>query len=87
MIIVDSIKLLDQYREDITSSDIILIPIYSDVNKHYTHNQISLLYTYVLNSNTPYIIPLNHTDTTSIQIDINDVYSLPTKIYVLNKIN
>jgi len=85
VIIVDSIKLLDQYREDITSSDIILIPIYSDVNKHYTHNRISLLYTYVINSNTTYIIPLNHTDTTNIPIDINEVYNLPTKIYVLNK--
>jgi len=43
-------------------SESIVIPIYSDVNKHRVFSRVSLLYIYIIDTQREFIIPINHSD-------------------------
>jgi len=60
--IVDSDLILNELKSKYKDSENIVIPIYSDVNKHRIHNRVSLLYIFNINSKSEYIIPIYHSD-------------------------
>jgi len=61
MIIDDELSLSELKAQYIDSENIV-IPVYSDINKHRIHNRVSLLYIYCLNTNNEFIIPINHSE-------------------------
>ena len=60
--IVDSKEILSALKNDYAQSDSIVIPIYSDIKKHRVINRVSLIYIYIIDSKTEYIILINHSD-------------------------
>ena len=68
--IVDNDQILRELTAQYKDSESIVIPIYSDVNKHRVYNRVSLLYIYIINTQNEYIIPINHSDKI---YDINDL--------------
>ena len=60
--IVDNNNILNTLKKGYESSPSIVIPIYSDVKKHRVVNRLSLLYVYIINTATEYVIPVNHSD-------------------------
>ena len=60
--IVDSEEILSALKREYAQSDSIVIPIYSDVKKHRVINRVSLIYIYIIDSKTEYIILINHSD-------------------------
>ena len=60
--IVDNDKILSALKKEYAQSDTIVIPIYSDINKHRINNKLSLLYIYIIDTETEYIILTNHSD-------------------------
>ena len=61
MIIVEGKDLLSKFLTRLHTSQLIVIPIYKDVNLHYSINNVLLIYVYVLRDKQGYIIPI-HTD-------------------------
>ena len=60
--IVDNKNILDTLKKEYANSPAIVIPIYSDINKHRVINRLSALYVYIINTNSDYMIPVNHSD-------------------------
>ena len=60
--VVDNINILNTLKNEYNNSDSIVIPIYSDVNKHRVINRLSLLYIYIIDTEKEYIIPVNHSE-------------------------
>ena len=61
------------------------IPMFSDIYNHYTHNRISFIYIYCIQSNLEYIVSFNHTDCLSIQRERLQELVSRQSIYVLSK--
>jgi len=62
MKIVDSNDILCTLKSEYENSESIVIPIYSDINKHRLVNRVSLIYMYILDTKNEYIILVNHSD-------------------------
>jgi len=60
--IVDNNDILSALKKEYAESDSIVIPIYSDIRKHRVVNELSLLYVYIINTQTQYTILVNHSD-------------------------
>ena len=60
--IVDNDKILSALKQEYAQSDSIVIPIYSDIKKHRLINMVSLIYIYIIDTKTEYIILVNHSD-------------------------
>ena len=60
--IVDNDLILSELKNNYSKSENIVIPIYSDINKHRLNNRVSVLYIYSLNTTKEYIIPIYHSD-------------------------
>lgn len=84
MIYVETSYEYETMCNDIKDSDVLIIPFYSDIYKHYARNRISFIYLYNIKNNTEYIIGANHNDLIPVLVDLNDFLNLPDTLYVLH---
>jgi len=81
--IIDNLDGFNVFLEDASKKNVLLIPIYSDINKHSVNNRISLLYIHVIGGNT-YVIPSNHSESL-VDKKLIDKIKLDGLVFVLNK--
>lgn len=84
MVYVETSSEYDLMCNDITNSNVLVIPFYSDIYKHYARNRISFIYLYNPKTDSEYIIGYNHNDLIPVLVDLNDFLKLPDSLYVLN---
>ena len=89
--IVDSEKILSALKQEYAQSESIVIPIYSDIRKHRVINRVSLLYIYIINTSSEYVIPVNHSDKVfsvdSLQFINNDMCKYTYSTGITNSVN
>ena len=85
MIIIESDVEFDRLKESLTKTDSFIIPMFSDVYKHSKYNNVSFIYICLLNDNLEYIVPFNHTDCITLEIERLNELTSPCDIYVLAK--
>ena len=89
--IVDTDQVLSELKALYNNSENIVIPIYSDVNKHRVHNRVSLLYIYTFREQREFIIPINHSDklynVTDLDFINNDANTYTYSAGIKNAIN
>ena len=69
MIIVESQNEKDQFLEYWNNEESVIIPIFSDLERHPMNNGLSFLY--VRFSNLDFILPFNHNDCEKLEIDLS----------------
>ena len=84
MLYVETTSEYKQMCNDIENNNVLLIPFYSDIYKHYARNRISFLYLYNLQNSNEYIISYNHNDLIPVTVDLSDFLNLPDTLYTLN---
>ena len=90
MIIVESRDSLSNLLIRLHTSPLIVIPIYKDVNLHYSINELLLIYVYIIKDKKGYILPINTDDCLNISHeDLSEFYKHlsdgSTPKYVINK--
>ncbi len=90
MIVVENKDLLFKFLNRLHTSPLIVIPIYKDINLHYSINELLLIYVYIIKDKLGYIIPVDVDD--CINISKEDLISFYTHLsdgstikYVINK--
>ena len=69
MIIVESQNEKEQFLEYWNNEESVIIPIFSDLERHPMNNGLSFLY--VRFSNLDFILPFNHNDCEKLEIDLS----------------
>lgn len=83
--IIDNENQFQILKSDIINSDIVLIPVYSDIYSHPQKNSISLFHIYSISSRNEYTILINHSELIY-KCDIIELFrDFDKKIYVPNK--
>jgi hypothetical protein len=85
MFVIESSSEFDRVKERLKNTDSFWIPMFSDVYKHYTHNQLSYVYIYCINEDLEYIVSFNHTDCLRIQRQRLQELASTCSIFVLAK--
>lgn len=84
MIIVDGIQLLEVAKSDLEGEDVVIIPVFMSKHYHPKMNKVSLLYIQALYSEKTYILPNEHYDCATSQMQYLDDFNFG-KIYVSKK--
>ena len=83
MIVIDSKQLYEEYLEQATHSDMIVVPVLSSIYKHPARNKVCLLYVYLLSNQQEYIFTLNHQESLYTDVKIDEI--LNNTVYVYSK--
>lgn len=83
--IIESDSDLKYVQESLERGDSFWIPMYSDVYKHYTNNDLSFVYIYSIADDQDYLIPLRHMDCLCLQRERIQELASPHSIFVLAK--
>ena len=84
MVYVETYNEYNDMCSDISNSNVMIIPFYSDIYKHYIRNRISFIYIYNIKTDQEYIIGYNHNDLITVSYDLQHFLNLPDTLYVLN---
>jgi len=85
MIFIKNNSEFDYLKKLITESQSFWIPMFSDVYKHYTNNQLSFLYIYCIQLDLEYIVSFSHIDCIGIQRERLQELVSNQRPYVLSK--
>jgi len=84
MVIVDSIEKFEKVKDELSESDVIIIPIFMSTFFHPINNRVSLLYIFDINTNKRYILPIDHPDI-KLPLQLKSSDFTYNSCYVLNK--
>ena len=83
--ILDSEIDFKRLQEDLSISDITLIPIFSDVHYHPKNNSVCLFYIQIMNNSNEYVVLLNHCEKIFDCDIINELIHFNHRIFTPNK--
>ena len=84
MVIIENDVQLEHFKSTYKSNDCYIIPVQSDKNKHPLDGELSLLYVQITDGQE-FILPLNHSETVNLDVDINTILVSDTKKYTQDK--
>jgi len=84
MVIIENDVQLEHFKSTYKSNDCYIIPVQSDKNKHPLDGELSLLYIQITDGQE-FILPLNHSETVNLDVDINTILVSDTKKYTHDK--
>ena len=84
MVIIENDVQLEHFKSTYKSNDCYIIPVQSDKNKHPLDGELSLLYIQITDGQE-FILPLNHSETVNLDVDINTILVSDTKKYTQDK--
>ena len=85
MFIIESQEDYFNFLPKFRNSKVLIIPVYSDVNKHPKRNSLCLIYFYLIDYSESYIISFNHSEGVNLSTDIIDKLESDNNIYVYEK--
>lgn len=83
--LIDNDNTLQLMQGDISTSDIIVLPLFTDIHRHPGNNQLCVIYIYSINSKNDYVIMINHLEKIYDCDIIGLLKSIDTKIYTTDK--
>jgi hypothetical protein len=83
--IIESAEEFAFLQQEIATGDSFWIPVYSDVYRHYTQNQISFVYIYSIQTDIDYILPFNHYDCINLNTERLTELTSSGNIFILGK--
>ena len=84
MVIIENDVQLEHFKSTYKSNDCYIIPVQSDKNKHPLDGELSLLYVQITDGQE-FILPLNHSETVNLDVDIDTILVSDTKKYTQDK--
>jgi len=76
---------ISQFIKDYRSNDVIITPLYSDINLHVNMNRLCALHIKILNKKIYYLLPFNHFECNNLSEDVISKLTGDNKKYIYNK--
>ena len=84
--IIDTSEQLSTFITKYRISDAILIPIFSDINKHPRLNTVALIFVYLIDTQEKYVLINNHIDRIHDEVNLEEILNTSSKKkYLFNK--
>lgn len=82
------IEFKEQFREFLNiykDNDVLIIPVYSDINLHVNMNKLCALYIQILKSGEYYFLPFRHSECINLPDTVINLLNTQNKKYIYNK--
>ena len=76
--IIDTSEQLSTFITKYRISDAILIPIFSDINKHPRLNTVALIFVYLIDTQEKYVLINNHIDRIHDEVNLEEILNTST---------